>query len=65
MYEATPKARRNSMGYLLWASAVVEGCRGVYPDLDAAFDRVATEAWRELTATSEGRDEGITSRENR
>ncbi len=35
--------------YLLWASAVAAGCRGVHPPLDALFDRVLAESRAAIT----------------
>jgi guanosine-3',5'-bis(diphosphate) 3'-pyrophosphohydrolase len=38
--------------YVRWAQRVADGCRGVNPALDGAFDRALEEAERRLTATS-------------
>ena len=42
-----PAERR--LGYVDWAAAVVAGCRGVSPRLEAAFDQAAAEARRAIS----------------
>ena len=36
------------LGYLEWAAQVVEGCRGVLPELEAAFDAVLKDGLEQL-----------------
>jgi hypothetical protein len=36
-------SRRRRLEYLRWAAQVVERCRGVSPELEAAFDRAHQE----------------------
>jgi guanosine-3',5'-bis(diphosphate) 3'-pyrophosphohydrolase len=50
-------SRRRRLEYFEWAARVVERCRGVSPELEAAFDRARREGLAALGAAAQAASE--------